>query len=188
MNRRMGPFLRCLDDLRNKPLTVSFCENPLRLPKSAAAKRLQLWELNMYKIDRNKRLEERLRNMKLKDKVVELWNELHEREEERITAQNKLADLEDICQDVIAGDHTALQELQKIMETEMNGDEPSHIIEGPDGRFLLNYITPNVAWTENKHDAWHCHAEGALTQRICQRVGGKFIEHRRRTRTRNKFF
>ena len=115
MNRNLGPFLRCLDDLRDKPVTVALCDNPPRMLKSAAAKRLQEWEVNMHATIRMKRLEERIRGMKPQDKVAELWAEIRDMGEQFVIVENKLADLEDICNDVVAGDETAMEELRDIM-------------------------------------------------------------------------
>ena len=116
MNRNLGPFLRCLDDLRDKPITVALCDNPPRMPKSAAAKRLQEWGVNMYQMSREERLEERIRGMKPQDKVAELWDEFRGLSEEFAVVSNRLADLEDICQDVVAGDETAMEELKGLIK------------------------------------------------------------------------
>jgi hypothetical protein len=42
MNKNLGPFLRCLDDLRDKPCTVVLNDNPPELPLSEAAKCIAL--------------------------------------------------------------------------------------------------------------------------------------------------
>jgi len=70
----------------------------------------------MYQMSREKRLEERIRGMKPKDKVAELWAEIRDMGEQSVIVENKLADLEDICHDVVAGDETAMKELRMIMK------------------------------------------------------------------------
>ena len=70
----------------------------------------------MHATIRMKRLEERIRGMKPKDKVAELWDEFRDLSEEFAVVSNRLADIEDICQDVVAGDETAMDELKELIK------------------------------------------------------------------------
>ena len=70
----------------------------------------------MHATIRMKRLEERIRGMKPQDKVAELWNEIRDMGEQLVIVENKLADLEDICQDIADGDEAAVLELRMLMK------------------------------------------------------------------------